>query len=336
MLCTQVLVLVLQYLEAGAHRPLLDGPSCAPAYSTPSTALHVPDISISWSMKAISTCDAGATALWLSWTAIQENMKIYIGVGVPTIKRFDLLRADYLVVGPGLPDLSEEQKSKIPEGVLNQVASIPHSNTFGYWFNQAPDDQSTCDHLCDEMKKHSKPRFGRCDFHEPFGDTHSWRLVEGDEVYGPIVGATYYVAVWLRPYSSGKFGVAIGTWKEDFWTKYDLDKVELCEHATKDYSEKETLAKDDPVKYEVCQEPVKGITWEGQWEGPAECGACGSRSCGCPEFSSESTPTTSSEDDEKAGAAADASDADVSPAADSSPPLGMMIALVTLLALIFQ
>jgi hypothetical protein len=246
------------------------------------TALHVPDISISWAMNALQTCDAEVNALWLSWTAVQENMKIYIGVGVPTIKRFDLIRSDYLVVGPGLPALSDEQKAQIPEEILKQVAEIPHSNTFGYWFNQAPDDQSTCDHLCDEMKKHSKVRLGRCDFWEPFTDTHSWRVVEGDEVYGPNVGATYYVAVWLRPYTSGKFGVAIGTWKEDFFTKYDLDSAVLCDHATRDYDEKAILAKDDPVQYEVCKAGGP-ITWEAKWEGPAECGACGTRTCDCPD-----------------------------------------------------
>lgn len=264
-----------------AHRPLLNVPSCAPAYSEPTNALHVPDISISWAMNALQTCDAKKNVLWLSWNAVAANMSIYIGVGVPSMKRFDLIRADYLVVGPGLPALSDEQKAHIPEDIMKQVASIPHSNGFGYVYNRAPDDQSTCDHLCDEMKKHSAVRMGRCDFYEPFTDTHSWRLVEGDEVYGPNVGATYYVAVWLRPWTSGKFGVAIGTWKEDFFTKYELDKAELCDKATMDYDEKETLANDDPVQYEVCTAQPKNITWEAKWEGPDECGTCGTRSCGC-------------------------------------------------------
>jgi hypothetical protein len=192
-----------------------------------------------------------------------------------------LIRSDYLVVGPGLPALSDEQKSQIPEDILKQVADIPHSNTFGYWYNRAPDDQSTCDHLCNEMKKHCTVRMGRCDFYEPFTDTHSFRLVEGDEVYGPNVGATYYVAVWLRPWTSGKFGVAIGTWKEDFFTKYDLDKGEMCDKATKDYDEKETLAKDDPVQFENCKSPAPSINWTATWEGPDECGTCGTSTCGC-------------------------------------------------------
>lgn len=273
--------LLLVFHGALAHRPLLDVPSCAPMFSTPSAALHVPDISISWAMNALQTCDADTNALWLSWTSVAENMKIYIGVGVPTMKRFDLIRADYLVVGPGLPALTNETKSQVPEDIMKQVAGIPHSNTFGYWYNRAPDDQSTCAHLCDEMKKHSKPRMGRCDFYEPFTDTHSWRLVEGDEVYGPNVGATYYVAVWLRPYTSGKFGVAIGTWKEDFFTKYDLDSKPLCDKATKDFDEKVTLAKDDPVQYEVCSGTTPSLPWEAKWEGPDECGTCGSYSCGC-------------------------------------------------------
>jgi hypothetical protein len=232
-------------------------------------------------MNALQTCDADVNALWLSWTTVAPNMSIYIGVGVPTMKRFELIRSDYLVVGPGLPALSDEQKSQIPEDILKQVAEIPHSNTFGYWYNRAPDDQSTCAHLCDEMKKHCKVRMGRCDFYEPFTDTHSWRLVEGDEVYGPNVGATYYVAAWLRPWTSGKFGVAIGTWKEDFYTKYELDKNELCDKATMDYDEKEVMAADDPVQYESCKAASQEITWTADWTGPDECGTCGSRTCGC-------------------------------------------------------
>lgn len=209
------------------------------------------------------------------------------------MKRFELIRSDYLVVGPGLPALSDEQKSQIPEDILKQVAEIPHSNTFGYWYNRAPDDQSTCAHLCDEMKKHCEVRMGRCDFYEPFTDTHSWRLVEGDEVYGPNVGATYYVAAWLRPWTSGKFGVAIGTWKEDFYTKYEIDKNQMCDKATMDYDEKDTLAKDDPVQYESCTAASQKISWAADWAGPDECGTCGTRSCRCHKDStSEESPCT--------------------------------------------
>merc|ERR1719235_2436199 len=144
---------------------------------------------------------------------------------------------------------------------MKQVEEIPHSNTFGYWFNEAPADQSTCDHLCDEMKKHCKVRFGRCDFYEPFGDTHSWRVVDVEDIFGPTNLATYYVAVWLRPDTSGKFGVAIGTWKEDFWTPYPKGKVSQCAADTGDYSEKKTLAENDPVMYQSCDSSEAPPTW---------------------------------------------------------------------------
>jgi len=208
---------------------------------------------------------------------------MYIGVGVPSIKRFDLVRSDYLVMGPGLPQLTDAEKALVPADIMAQVKDIPHSSTFGMMLERSPDDQSTCAHLCDEMKKHSKPRHGRCDFYEPFGDGHSWRLVEGDKVYGPTVGSTYYVAVWLRPFTSAKFGVAIGTWKEDFYTKYDKTAPSKCAAVTKDYEEKEMLAKDDPVKMEVCKAPATGITWKEQWTGPDECGAAGTKSAKCPD-----------------------------------------------------
>jgi hypothetical protein len=137
---------------------------------------------------------------------------------------------------------------------------------------------------------------GRCDFYEPFTDTHSWRLVEGDEVYGPNVGATYYVAAWLRPWTSGKFGVAIGAWKEDFYTTYELDKNELCDKATMDYDEKETLANDDPVQYESCAAAPEKISWAADWTGPDECGTCGSRSCGCDKDSTYEQSTSTCKD----------------------------------------
>ena len=60
----------------------------------------------------------------------------------------------------------------------------------------------------------------RCNFYEPFGRTHSWRILDADNNVIPQAGATYHVAVWLQSDVSGKFGVAVGTWVENFWQTF--------------------------------------------------------------------------------------------------------------------
>ena len=142
----------------------------------------------------------------MSFTNPSSGFPFYVGVGIPTLSRFATLRAGALIVGPGLPALSENELAVLPLEVRQDPAGIG----VGGLLHQSPDDQSTCDHLGPTMKRSSRVRNGRCDFYEPYGRTNSWRVLGADNVL-PIKGATYHVAVWLPGDVSGKFGVAVGT-----------------------------------------------------------------------------------------------------------------------------
>jgi len=56
----------------------------------------------------------------------------------------------------------------------------------------------------------------------------------------PVNGGTYYVAVFLQDDVSAKFGVALGTWVENFRTVYDID-APSCTRNMDDFSEKNGL-----------------------------------------------------------------------------------------------
>lgn len=102
-----------------AHRPLLEKPSCRTDFSTPEQALHVPDISISWAFQHGATCDA--RAVWNSFDYHDKEIGVYFGIGVPVSPRFEDLRVDALLVGPGLPDLSLQERTHIPEEILQGI-----------------------------------------------------------------------------------------------------------------------------------------------------------------------------------------------------------------------
>lgn len=70
------------------------------------------------------------------------------------------------------------------------------------------------------MMDSSTIRNGRCDFYEPYGATNSWRVLDADNNVIPTAGETYHVAVWLQADVSGKFGIAVGTWVENFWMPF--------------------------------------------------------------------------------------------------------------------
>ena len=107
----------------------------------------------------------------------------------------------------------------------------------GAYYHVSPQDQSTCNHLGTVMFGESTVRNGRCDFYEPFGQTHSWRVLDADENVIPVEGATYHVVVFLQEDVSAKFGIALGTWVENFWNAYDID-TPGCMRVMDDFSEK--------------------------------------------------------------------------------------------------
>lgn len=218
-------------LAASAHRPLLTKPSCDGDFSTSDTAANVPDPTISWATQHYADCTS--RALWFSFVNPFADFLFYVGVGVPVQERFADLRADALIIGPGLPNLTPEELSYLPKEIRDDPAMMKGN---GGILHKAPADQSTCAHLGKTMTEASSIKNGRCDFFETYGQTNTWRVLDADGNAIPDAGAKYHVAVWLQTHTSGKFGVAMGTWKEDFVTRFDM-VTPSCERNIQDFSE---------------------------------------------------------------------------------------------------
>ena len=158
---------------------------------------------MSWAFKHYFDCSR--RAVWVQFKNPAVNFKFYIGAGIPPVKRMARLRADALIVGPGLPQLSADEVKALPPAVLNDpVMSKNRRKKMGAVLLRSPRDQSTCAHLGTVMQRHSKVVNGRCDFFGPYGQTHSWRVLDADNNVLPVKGAEYYVAVWLQQHQSGK------------------------------------------------------------------------------------------------------------------------------------
>ncbi|CAE7278670.1 unnamed protein product [Symbiodinium natans] len=165
---------------------------------------------------------------------IAAGQLFYIGVGIPPQARFADLRADAVLIGPGLPALSSADRALIPPEVL--ADPVWNIAGVGAILRRSPADQSTCAHLGEVMQRSSSVVNGRCNFYEPFGRTNSWRVLDADGNFLPTAGGTYYAAVFLQSHSSGKVGIALGTWVENFWTPHP-QSTPACTREIIDFSE---------------------------------------------------------------------------------------------------
>jgi len=231
-----LLVVSLLCRSSCGHRGLLTRGSCDNDFGSSQQALPVPDASISWAFKHYFDCSQ--RAVWARFKNPAANFKFYVGAGVPPVKRMSQLRADAIIIGPGLPKLSADEIKTLPTAVRDDpIFSGDNATKLGAVIFRSPEDQSTCAHLGTVMKKNSKVVNGRCDFYEPYGRTHSWRVLDADNNVLPVEGAEYYVAVWLQKHQSGKVGVALGTWKENFRTPMKIT-TPSCVRDMSDFSEK--------------------------------------------------------------------------------------------------
>jgi len=186
--------------------------------------------------------DCTNRALWLNFKNPADDFSFYVGSGIPVQERFAGLRVDAVVIGPGLPALTAEQLALLPAEV--QADAIWQVDGIGAKLYQSPADQSNCDHLGATMTAASTVVNGRCDFYETFGRTNSWRVLDADGIKIPTKGEEYHVAVWLQDNTSGKFGVAVGTWKEDFRSAFDL-ATPGCERDMKHFAEQKAEVNPD-------------------------------------------------------------------------------------------
>ncbi|CAE8583389.1 unnamed protein product [Polarella glacialis] len=241
------------------HRPALPSKwvaSCDSDFGSSKTAMVLSDASISWSFKHYLDCSN--RAIWARWINPAENSTFYVGVGTPPMPRFAALRADALIIGPGLPALSAAAKLLLPAEVLSDP--VWNITGIGAIFHRSPQDQSTCGHLGAVMAKASTVKNGRCDFYEPYGATNSWRILDADGNQLPTSGAMYYAAVFLQSDTSGKVGIALGTWAENFMTASNLTSPN-CKRSFPDWSEqKEDQGSCLPVLSCPLANPIPRIT----------------------------------------------------------------------------
>jgi hypothetical protein len=217
-----------------AHRGVLTKPSCGSDFGSSATSLNIPDPTISTSMKHWADCSK--RGVWIHFRNRAAGDTFYVGVGVPTKERFVSLRANALIIGPSLPTLSQADFASLPP----EIRSDPLLNSMGNIsavLHSAPADQSTCAHLGPTMARNSKVVNGRCDFLESYGQTHSWRVLDVDSTTIPTANAVYHVVVYLQSHTSGKFGIALGTWQEDFRTTMTVTEP-ACTVDLGDFSEK--------------------------------------------------------------------------------------------------
>ena len=136
-----ILCLLLLLQRSAAHRGLLTAMSCDDDFGSSRTALSIPDPSISWAFKHYLDCTH--RAIWMKFVNPRPDFKFYVGVGIPPRERFAHVRADALIVGPGLPQLSDDDLALVLADVRNDP--VLASNPGGLLF-RGPADQSTC--LC--------------------------------------------------------------------------------------------------------------------------------------------------------------------------------------------
>lgn len=222
-----------------AHRPATTKPSCRSDFSSADAALKLLDPTISWAFNHYVDCVNRAT--WIKFDNAAADSMFYVGVLVPSVARFDDVHADALVIGPGLPALTDEEMALVPEDV--KASPIWHDESVGAILHRSPEDQSTCSHLGTVMTRSSTVRNRRCDFYERFGDSHSWPILDADNNVIPVAGATYHVAVWLQEDTSSKISIALGTWVENFFVPFDV-AAPTCNRNLADFHEKESMPTD--------------------------------------------------------------------------------------------
>mmetsp|Transcript_17243 Transcript_17243/g.22002 ORF Transcript_17243/g.22002 Transcript_17243/m.22002 type:complete len:692 (+) Transcript_17243:150-2225(+) len=197
---------------AMAHRTLPDGVTCGNQFNSSSTALVIPNTAISWASYRIMTCDEPNT--WYEGSFI-EGQVIKFTVGVPRLERFAHVRMNVVITGPNLPLLSTLEKAEIPQAILDEIGGN------GAVLFEAPEDQSTCVHLTSqEMQFASEVVGSRCEFHEEFGDSHSWVLL--DEKLMLNSTGTFRMVLYNRKQTATKAWFACCDWPEDFTTPYDM------------------------------------------------------------------------------------------------------------------
>jgi hypothetical protein len=165
------LMAVPEIFLANAHRSLPSGVSCGSQFSSPETALTIPNTKISWASYRVFDCDD--PVFWLEAEA-DENQQLKFTAIVPTLDRFEDVRMSVVIIGPSLPALPDD--ANVPDAVVDALAG--DGGYMGAVLYESRADQSNCDHLKAIMGDASSVVDNRCNFYEPFAGSNSWVVMD--------------------------------------------------------------------------------------------------------------------------------------------------------------
>ena len=157
-------------------------------YGSSETALQIIDASISWGYNYYLDCTN--RAVWSTFQNPSKDFSLYFGVLTPKLDRFNDVRADAMLIGPGFPSLTDEEWAKVPDAVKEDP--IWNDETVGALLFEGASDVSNCTFLGMIMQFASEVEEGRCTFNDWFGQDASWPLLDYDDIIIPIADATYY------------------------------------------------------------------------------------------------------------------------------------------------
>jgi hypothetical protein len=155
--------------------------------------------------------------MWFNAMAT-EGQILTLSVVIPALERFTDVRMSVAVLGPNLTSVDDLIAVDLPDQVLNYANQ---TEGFGAELFKSPQDQSTCAHVESEVfNKHTKVVDGRCHYHEQFGDTNTWVLLDTSLVV-PADG-DYKIAMFEQQCRTTKAIFSCCAWEDDFETQYDL------------------------------------------------------------------------------------------------------------------
>jgi len=111
------------------RRSLLTKPFCDGDSGNSQAALSIPEPSISCYFSHY--LDSMHRTVWMKFGSPADNFKFCGGMGTPPI--FSDLRADTLIIGPGLPEMNSTDFAALPEQVHGDLVWTNASCLAGIW-----------------------------------------------------------------------------------------------------------------------------------------------------------------------------------------------------------
>jgi hypothetical protein len=197
-----------------AHRPIFTDEKG----DTPETAVKIAEPEVSQVIYRSLTDKA--PQLWLQ-VDVESEFELFVQIGIPVVDRLKNYRPSFVVLGPGLSEISTP--FSIPENIGGENYSTENIE---------------------------KPRF----FHEHFTDTDSW-ILQGETIKLPSPGKYYVVAyspteqkdkLWLSVGKKEKFGLLdilrFGGWKKTIQKFHEVGAERLMSMTIDDFTDPDHIS----------------------------------------------------------------------------------------------